>query len=253
VLLWQSKRKKIKRKSLNYLKKIKKLFRLVGAISCIVSSFLAIINIELFIPYLAKITAEKGSVYSVINFSFPALLMGLAPLAISLIILINYDNSTYLGIPFKEYYSGKSEKANKQIKTTFCVALCFVILWGSMIPIMIKSYDNADLKQITRHYITKQDEVIFEFNDVKSIDVGINRIFSGKNATKVYTVYMELEDNNGNSFNMNAEDFTDNIVGFEKFLNQFDRSIVTVNKKYSEHLTYPFDAESGKAFHRIFD
>ncbi|MBE6835385.1 MAG: hypothetical protein E7515_03945 [Ruminococcaceae bacterium] len=246
-------KKKDKKKKPQLSKKDKKLFRLVGAISCIVSSFLAIINIELFIPYLAKITAEKGSVYSVINFSFPALLMGLAPLAISLIILINYDNSTYLGIPFKEYYSGKSEKANKQIKTTFCVALCFVILWGSMIPIMIKSYDNADLKQITRHYITKQDEVIFEFNDVKSIDVGINRIFSGKNATKVYTVYMELEDNNGNSFNMNAEDFTDNIVGFEKFLNQFDRSIVTVNKKYSEHLTYPFDAESGKAFHRIFD
>ena len=244
-------RKKAKKRKPQLSKKDKRQFRIIGTVSCCITSILSLLNIYLFIPHLSKVIAKAGSVYSTINFSIPGLIMSLAPLVLALIMLIHYDNSTCLGISFKDYYSGKNKTANKQIKTAICSVLCLVIIWGSMIPIMVKAYDSADTRQLTRHYITKQDEVLLEFNNVDRIEVGVNRFFEGRIIT--FKVYMKLHDKNGHTFILNAEDFVDNIVGMEMFLNQFDKSIITVNKKHSEHITYPYNAENSKAYHRIFD
>ena len=245
-------KKKQKKRKPQLSKKDKRLFRIVGTVSCIVFFILSLLNIELFIPYLSKVIAKDGAIYSTINFSIPSLIMSFTPLGFALYMLIYYDNSTNLGISFKDYYSGKNKMANKQIKTAICTALCLLVIWGAMIPITVKAYDSADTKKLTRHYITKQDEVPLDFNNVESIDVGIHHLFVGR-ATKTYTVYMELHDKSGNSFTMNAPDFVDNIAGMEKFLNQFDKSIITVNKKHSEHITYAFNSGYYNAYHRIFD
>ena len=242
-------KKKVKKKNPKLPKKDRKLFLIINITVGFVFFVLAFVNFR-FNNYLAFRFSSEGSIYAESKFSFFALIFGVAPFAISFLALFNYDASTDLRINFKEYYSLKNKKANKQIKSAIIAGLCIVFVWALMIPVAPRSHLSINEGKATRYYTISHEKTLFTYDEITHIKVFI--LYSGRIAPYSYEIipYVTVTAN-GKEYGLSSEFFKNNIVGVEEFLNQFDKSIITVDNQYKEKISYT-DKDYEEAFHRIF-
>ncbi|MCR4594719.1 MAG: hypothetical protein K5761_06660 [Clostridiales bacterium] len=242
-------KKKVKKKIPKLPKKDRKLFLIINFTVGFVFFVLFFVNFR-FNNYLVFRFSPEGSIYAESKFSLFALFFGIAPFAISALAFFNYDASIDLGIPFKEYYSRKNKKANTQIKSAIIAGVCIVLIWALMIPVAPRSHLSINEGKATRYYTISHEKTLFTYNEITHIKVFI--IDSAHIAPYNYEIipYVTVTAN-GKEYGLSSEFFKNNIVGVEEFLNQFDKSIITVDNKYKEKISYT-DKDYEEAFHRIF-
>ena len=245
-------RKKMKKKKPKLPKKDRKLFLIINITVGIIFFILGFVNFW-FNNYLAFRFSPEGSIYAESKFSLFALFFGIAPFAISVLAFFNYNASTDLKIPFKEYYSLKNKKANKQIKSAIIAGVCIVLIWASLIPVAPRSYLSINDGKATRYYSISNKETLFTYDEITHIKVFI------PNSVHITTYFYDNEyipyvtvTANGKEYGLSSEFFKNNIIGVEEFLNQFDKSIITVDNQYKEKISYT-DKDYEEAFHRIYD
>ncbi len=244
-------KKKIRKKNPKLPKKDRKLYLIINITFGAVFFALGFVNFW-FNNYLVFRFSPEGSIYAESKFSLFALLFGLAPFAVSFLALLNYAASTDLKIPFREYYSLKNNKANKQIKAAITAGVCIVLVWALMIPVAPRSHISINDGKAIRFFTISHEKTLFTYDEITHIKVFIP--YSVHITPYFYDEHIPCVrvTANGKEYDFSSEFFKDNIVGMEKFLNQFDKSIITVDNQYKEKISYT-DKDYEEAFQRVFN
>ena len=248
----KQKKKKI-RKNIRISKKSKTLFSLIGIPFFVIGYFTFLFSSNLFYG-LVKLLFNKDALYC--GFAFNGFTIVLALLLIIGILFgfIWCNNATSLKIEFKEYFSGKIDKANKQIKRTILSFIVLCVLFLTFMCFQVSSRIVATTDCITEYHCVKQDTKI-SYSEIDSAKVEYRKghVTIGRPALSIttYDIVITIHTNNS-ELEFYEDSFNNNYSNILAFLNCIDSSKITIDKTNTE-LYSANTTKNRDAFKEIFE
>ena len=136
-------------------------------------------------------------------------------------------------------FSSRSIEANINSGkvTKNCVKICSIIIAIS-IPLLVISLGSryeADDKGFYKKEIFKEEQVLFEYEDVESVDVFLEWVRRGKHNSG-YETFIQLKTQNGSIFTLTFDGFSYDYYYVDSFLSNLDEDIITIDKTYTENI-----------------
>lgn len=185
--------------------------------------------------YILRLSSNSNTTYiffteSIFNIAFWGLV-------ISCFIILGFYFYKMLG---KESdFSSRSIEANINSGkvTKNCVKICSIIIAIS-IPLLVISLGSryeADDKGFYKKEIFKEEQVLFEYEDVESVDVFLEWVRRGKHNSG-YETFIQLKTQNGSIFTLTFDGFSYDYYYVDSFLSNLDEDIITIDKTYTENI-----------------
>ena len=124
---------------------------------------------------------------------------------------------------------------NSHKLTKNCIKICFFLIAIS-IPLLVISFGSrlkADDNGFYKKEIFKEEQLLFEYKDVDSVDVFLEWVRRGKH-TSGYETFVQLKTEDGSIYTLTFEGFSNDYYYVDNFLSNFDEDIITVDKTSSE-------------------
>ncbi len=121
--------------------------------------------------------------------------------------------------------------------TKNCIAICTFLIAIS-IPFLCLSLGSRYEANDTGFYkkeALKEEQLLFEYEDVESVDVFLEWIRSGKHNSG-YETFIQFKTENGSIYALRFGGFSKNYYYVDSFLSNFDEDIITVDKTYTENI-----------------
>lgn len=249
-----AKQKKRKKKRHNRIsKKSKTLFSLLSLPSFVIGYIALLLSSRIFYE-LVKLLFNKDALYC--RYSFNGFTIVLAILFFIVIIFgpLWCHNATSLRIEFKEYFSGKCEKANKQIKRTIISFIVLCVLFVTSLCFQIPSRIVATTDCITEYHLVKQD-IKINYDEIQSATVEYRKdhVALGRAGSSVttYDIVITIKVNNS-EIEFYENSFNNNYSNILSFLNCIDRNRITIDKTNTDYTIF-FTPKDAEAFNEIFE
>ncbi|MDE6110799.1 MAG: hypothetical protein K2F65_02660 [Eubacterium sp.] len=245
----QKKRKK--KRHIRISKKSKTLFSLLILPTFVISYITLLLSSRIFYG-LVKLLFNKDALYCGYLFNDFTIVLAILLLIGILFAFPWHSKATSLRIEFKEYFSGKNEKANKQIKQTIIAFIILCVLFVTFTGFQISTRIVATTDCITEYHLAMQDTEI-SYNEIQSAKVEYRKdhvpLRAGSSLTTYYIVITIKV--NDSEIEFYEDSFNNNYSNIISFLNCVDRNKITIDKTNTENTAF-FAPKDKVAFNEIF-
>ncbi len=124
---------------------------------------------------------------------------------------------------------------NSHKVTKNCIKICSFLIAISIPLLAISSGSRyeADDNGFYKKEILKDAQLLFEYEDVESVDVFLEWVRRGKHNSG-YETFVQLKTENGSIYTLTFDGFSNDYYYVYNFLSNFDEDIITVDKTHSD-------------------
>ncbi|MDE5604916.1 MAG: hypothetical protein K2I73_04955 [Eubacterium sp.] len=246
-------KKKRKRPHIRISKKSKMLFELAFLPLPIIALITLVFSNNLFY-ILVKLLFNKDALYCAYSFNGCTIVLFILLITSILLNIVWLSKATALKIEFKDYFSGKIEKAKKQIKSIIICSIVLSILFITFLCIQVPSRLVATTDKITVYHL-KSEDTIMHYKDIESAKIEYRKghlpLGRAGSSTITYDIVITIKVNNS-EIEFHEDAFNNNYTNILSFLNCIDSSKITIDKTNTERYLAK-TTKSKDAFKEIFE
>ena len=149
-----------------------------------------------------------------------------------------------LGFYFYKMLGKESDFSSRSIESNInshkvtknCIKTCSFLIAIS-IPLLVLSFGSrykADDTGFYKKEILKEEQILFEYEDVEAVDVFLEWVRSGKHNSG-YETFVQLKTENGSIYTLTFSGFSKDYYYVDSFLFNLDEDIITIDKTYTEN------------------
>ena len=167
-----------------------------------------------------------------------------------------------LGFYFYKMLGKESDFSSRSIESNInshkvtknCIKICSFLIAIS-IPLLVISFGSrhkADDNGFYKKEIFKEEQLLFEYKDVDSVDVFLEWVRRGKH-TSGYETFVQLKTEDGSIYTLTFDGFSNDYYYVDSFLSNFNENIITVDKTYLDETDHIVGySEQTEIFNKIY-
>ncbi len=120
--------------------------------------------------------------------------------------------------------------------TKNCIRICSFLI-ATSIPLLVISSGSryeANNSGFYKKESFKEERLLFEYEDVESVEVYLQWVYNGKH-NNGYETFVQIKTETGSIYTLTFSGFSKDYYYVDSFLSNFDDSIISIDKSYTDN------------------